>query len=103
MVGSNYEHTPTAANTSGPVRFIDHSQIYKKQMTEQQHAIHNQRFFQNQMHGGGQVDPRPSNGSKQKSRRRILQDIIAQDGTNQMVVFNEEEEESKSRYENDYS
>ena len=50
------------------------------------------------MHG-----ERNLNGSKQKSRRRILKDIIAQDGSHQMVVFNEEEEESKSRYENDYS
>ena len=43
---------------------------------------------------------RALNGSKQKSRRRILKDIIAQDGTHQMVFFNEEEEESKSRYDN---
>lgn len=49
--------------------------------------------------GGGD---RNMNGSKQKSRRRILKDIIAQDGTHQMVIFNEEEEESKSRYD-DYS
>lgn len=33
-----------------------------------------------------------------------MQDIIAQDGTHQYVVasFNEEEEESKSRYDGDY-
>jgi hypothetical protein len=32
-----------------------------------------------------------------------LKEIINQDGTHQMVVFNEEEEESKSRYDGDYN
>lgn len=91
MAGGPFENTPTAQTGGGPVRFIDHSQIYKKQIPEA-----NQKWFQNQM-------DRNMNGSKQRSRRRILKEIIAQDGTHQMVVFNEEEEESKSRYDGDYS
>ena len=43
-ITSTFEMTPTAAQqtslNSGPVRFIDHSQIYKKQMTDA-----NQKWF----------------------------------------------------------